>query len=140
MSAATLSAYGMKPVATVRITEKHFLIEILDNSIVDRGYCIYAFLVGDEIVRIGSSKGILKGRLRAWERDVSAALQGRKSATPANEAAAWNVLLKANETGTLYAREGTMVDTPVGRICAYLDEESTLIGRHLPRLNRSKHR
>jgi len=33
-----------------------------------------------------------------------------------------------------------MVQTSVGEINTYLSEESYLIGKHLPKMNRSKHR
>jgi hypothetical protein len=140
MSSEVLTHYGLVPVATVRIIEGEFKIEISDSEMVTRDRCIYAFLVGNDIVRIGSSKAPLKVRLKAWERDVTNALQGRKSSTPAKEVAAWDAILKQHGSGTIFAREGTVVTTPVGKISTYLDEESFLIGKYEPRLNWSKHR
>lgn len=135
-----LRSYGLRPFASVSVVENRFVIVIEDADLGANEKSIYAFAVEDEIVRIGSSKGRLGHRMRTWERDVSRALQGLPSSTPAWEAEAWRELLGRGRVGIIYARQGTTVTTPVGTFCAYLDEESLLIGRHLPRLNRSKHR
>jgi hypothetical protein len=130
----------MKPVATVMLLDNRFVIKITDRQIADQKCCIYAFLLGDEIVRIGSSKGAFRKRMRKWELDVSKALAGRKSDTRLAEAKEWKRLLQQHRAGRVFARQGTIVETPIGRISTYLDEESTLIGLHLPLLNHSKHR
>jgi len=117
-----------------------FIIEITDRAAVKLERCLYAFLVGDVILRIGSSKAPLIKRLRSWELHVTHALNGRKSSIPDWEAAAWNEELSTHGKGVIYARQGASVTTSVGKFDAYLDEESVLIGRHLPRLNRRKHR
>lgn len=135
-----LRSYGLRPLASVSVVEDRFVIVIEDADLAANEKSIYAFAVEDEIVRIGSSKSRLGHRMRTWERDVSRALQGLPSSTPAWEAEAWRELLGQGRAGIIYARPGTTVTTPVGTFCAYLDEESLLIGRHLPRLNRSKHR
>jgi len=140
VTAAKLSEYGLVPVATVRIVDRRFTIEITNHEIVQLEKCIYAFLIGDTIVRIGSSKAPLRGRLKSWERDITNALNGRKSPSPDWEAKAWNEALTLHGSGLIFARQGTVVTTPIGTFPAYLDEESVLIGRHLPRLNRSKFR
>lgn len=135
-----LRSYGLRPFASVSVVEDRFVIVIEDADLGATEKSIYAFAVEGEIVRIGSSKSRLGQRMRTWERDVSRALQGLPSSTPAWEAEAWRELLGQGRVGIIYARPGTTVTTPVGTFCAYLDEESLLIGRHLPRLNRSKHR
>ncbi len=135
-----LRGYGLAPFATVRLDRDSFLIEIADHEIASREKSIYAFVIGDEIVRIGSSKAVLASRMRSWQRDVSGALSGRKTSTPPWEAEAWRELLTTHPVGTVYARIGTVVETPVGTFSAYLDEESLLIGRYRPPLNRSGHR
>ena len=140
MTAIQLSEYGFVPVATVRIADRRFIIEITNYEIAQLEKCIYAFLVGDIIVRIGSSKARLANRLKSWDRDVTKTLNGKKSSTPSEEAAGWDKELSQHGTGTIFARQGTVVTTPVGTFCAYLDEESVLIGRYLPLFNRSKHR
>ena len=48
--------------------------------------------------------------------------------------------LKKSGSGEVWARRGTEVETPVGKFPAYMDEESILLGKHLPPLNRSHHR
>lgn len=141
MTASKLSEYGLVPVATVRIDDSRFIIEITNPEIVQLEKCIYAFLVGDKIVRVGSSKGRLARRLKCWERDITNALRGQKSPAPAWEAKGWNDELSQHSGGIIYARQGTVVTTPVGTFPAYLDEESILIGNHYyPALNRNKHR
>jgi len=140
MSEETLRSYGMAQVGTVRLIENKFVIDIMDQALADADYCIYAFVIGDEIVRIGSSKGQLRSRFRAWQRDVSQSLNGHHKPTPGWEAQAWKAALEKHGSGKIFARRGADVTTPIGTFPAYLDEESVLIGRHLPRLNRSKHR
>jgi len=140
MSLDTMSDYGLKLVGSFSIDGATFVIHIIDGSLVREQRCIYAFVIDGKVVRIGSSKGVLARRLAAWERDVSRALAGDKSPTPAWEAAAWKELLGTHKFGEIFARPGTDVETPIGRISAYLDEESVLIGRHRPSLNRNMHR
>jgi len=135
-----LTAYGLKRFAQFSIKDDRFTIAIENADIAKNEKSIYAFVVDDDIVRIGSSKARLGNRMKVWQRDVSLALQGLRSSTPPSEAEAWRELLPDGRVGTVYARRGTTVTTPVGTFCAYLDEESLLIGRHQPRLNRSKHR
>jgi hypothetical protein len=140
MTAANLDEYGLVPVATFHIADRALKIEIINHEITKLERCIYAFLVDDVIVRIGSSKAKLRSRLRRCERDVTEALNGRKSSTPEWEAELWNNVLSPNKVGLVFARQGTMVRTPVGTFPAYQDEESILLGKHQPKLNRNMHR
>jgi hypothetical protein len=135
MSEKAIKSYGMKPVARFRIAGNSFQIDITDPALALKERCIYAFLVEDEIFRVGSSKAKLAIRLGAWRRDVSAALQGRRSPTPQKEADGWREALSSDE-GTIFARPGALVKTPIGEISAYLDEECVLIARHRPRFCR----
>lgn len=140
MSEIILRSYGLSPVANVWIEEGRFVVATIDEVVVRQTECIYAFLIGEEIVRIGSSKAVLRTRFNAWQRDITHALAGRKSAAPEWEAQSWLSILPPGVAGTVWARQGTTITTPVGTLNAYMAEESFLIGRHLPRLNRSKHR
>jgi len=133
MSAADLSRYEMRRIGNVRITDGRFSISLTDPIAADIQRCIYAYLVADEILRIGSSKGKLSLRLRAWQSDVSNALAGDYSRTPQREAEIWRSMLNEHGTGYIYARGGTLVTTPVGEFNLYQYEERTLIERHLPR-------
>ena len=140
-----LTGYGMQEIATVTLPcRNRFLVEINQANASAWTYSIYAFLIGDEICRIGSSKGLLGNRLRNWSRDLTARLQDMESpskmATTAVEATKWRARLEEHQSGWVFARPGTQVQTPVGVISAYLDEESVLIGRHRPALNNSMHR
>ena len=108
--------------------------------------CVYIFVFGEEIVRVGSSKGPLKKRMQQWGRDVTNALRKmddldhKKTNTPEKEALIWRDLLEQYGQGEVYARQAATVTTPVGTFRAYMDEESILINRHKPVLNRHSNR
>jgi hypothetical protein len=140
MSAETLHIYGLKPVADFWIEDARFVVSTTDEDVVRMTECIYVFAIGDEILRIGSSKGVLRSRFNAWQRDVTAAMARRRSSTPDWESDAWLATLPSGVVGTVWARKGSTVTTAAGTFNAYMSEESYLIGLHLPRLNRSKHR
>jgi hypothetical protein len=132
-----LSAYGMRQVARFFLRDDAFIIEIVDCAAVEMPASIYAFVIHGEIVRVGSSNAPLSDRLNRWQRDVTAAMRGRKSSTPAYEAAEWKRRLEGSGEGLVFSRQAHEVSTPVGRFRALLDEERTLIERHLPPMNRT---
>lgn len=74
-SRGKLLSYGLTRIGSCEIVDDEFRIQVSDEKLVNAEQCIYAFLVDDEIVRIGSSKAPLRTRLKAWQRDVSKALQ-----------------------------------------------------------------
>jgi hypothetical protein len=78
----------------------------------------------------------------AYRRDISGRWKkpDGKSCCPKSEADGWRACLEAAGHGEVFARQGTAVITPIGTFPAYLDEESILIGRHRPPLNRNTHR
>lgn len=141
-AAKTLSKYGFKQIAKVGLTGSQFSISLSDETAGDWICSIYAFVINDEIVRVGSSKGELRSRLRNWEKHVTASLNGDHRATPKEEAELWRAELSIHQFGGVWAREGTRFATPISDqpISGYQDEESELIARHMPRLNRGKHR
>mgnify|MGYP001267140802 FL=1 len=120
------------------IENNKFIVDCCDKFI-DLEKMIYVHTINKEIVRIGSSKNKLKNRMRAWERDVSKSLNHQKSSTPLWEAEKWKELLE-NQKGILYGRQGSVVKTNAGVFNSYLSEESYLIGKFSPKMNRSKHR
>ncbi|MEM7213990.1 MAG: hypothetical protein AAF423_00500 [Pseudomonadota bacterium] len=127
----------MKEIGSWRADKAGFKIELGATELLGLGKCIYAFTdTNDNFLRIGSSKNKLHDRMKAWERDVTKAILGQRSPTPVHEAKKW----MEYQAGTVWARQGTVVETSVGKFECYLDEESVLIGRHLPPLNHSKHR
>jgi hypothetical protein len=139
----TLIDYGMEKVAEIRATAVNAFDIILSKAEARTWEkVVYAYVIGGKIMRIGSSKGRFGQRLRASIRHIGGRLQNpeSKSPTPGWEANEWKELLDAAGIGYVYARPGTPLSTPVGDFPAYLDEESILIGRHQPPLNRSKHR
>jgi hypothetical protein len=139
MSKTQMEGYGFTLLGGVRVEGNDFVIAIADANLAGQTMCLYAVLIGDDIVRIGSSKAPLSSRMRSWQRDVSGALAGRKTSTPASEAAGCRKLL-ADRDGAIFARKGTLVATQIGTFNAYLAEESYLIGLHRPKQNRSMHR
>ena len=136
-----LEQLGFRRCARITLERTDFKVEIEDHDACSLTCCIYAFVIGDEIVRIGSSKAPLKSRIRSYEGYVGGRLKGRKTGTPEWEAQCWKSRLdSAGGVGWVFARRGTEVTTPVGKFPTYLDEESILIGRFKPPLNRSTHR
>jgi hypothetical protein len=135
-----LEQYGFRKVADVHLRDNAFFIENLEPTIGETERVVYVFALGDKIVRIGSSSKPFRFRVLAWERDVSARLQGRGSSTTQAESDAWRRWFDKYEVGQLYARAGTQVSTPIGVISSFLDEENVLLGRYKPPLNRSHHR
>ena len=140
MTRRAILAHGLTPVASVMIEDNEFKIQVTNPSVAAINKAIYAFVIDDEIVRIGASKGPLSGRLRAWERGVTRRLEGKNSPTPEKEAAEWRRRLPPGVQGEVLARKGAEVTTQAGTFNAYLSEESHLIGTYLPPLNWSKHR
>ena len=128
MDAKQLTKYGFSPVARFHIVDKELIIDITDPETVKLEKCIYAFLIGGETVRVGSSKAPLEERLKDYRRDITNALNGRKSPAPVQEATQWSKMLPAGVSGDIYARQGTTVTTPIKTFPAYMDEESILIG------------
>ena len=137
----TLKGYGMNRIGRVEMPDAATFRVVVEQPEAARWErAIYAFVVGDEIVRVGSSKGLLGGRLNSWTRDVSKAFRGDFGSTGEEEAAKWRACLTLHKGGLVFARVGTVVTTPVGTFPVYKDEESVLIGRHKPRMNNSKDR
>lgn len=142
-----LEEYGFECFATASIdTDKGaFSIVINDEAIGNLEEALYAFLIDDEVVRIGSSLRPLRNRMREWGKDVSRRLQctdaTKKMRTPWREAQAWQTLMADGKIALVFGRAGTLISTPAGKdFSAYLSEESHLIRKHLPALNWSKYR
>ena len=140
MSRQALASYGFRRVTRFFLHDGNVELEIEDETMAKIDRAVYAYLIGNEIVRIGSSKAPLRQRMLASRRHITSALHGLKSPTPEWEAQGWKERLERHGEGQIYARRGTEVTTPVGKFPAYLDEESLLIGRYMPPLNRSKNR
>ena len=61
----------MKRFAVVRIEGNSLVITVDNLKIADLEKTIYAFVIGKQIVRIGSSKKKLRQRMNDWQRDVT---------------------------------------------------------------------
>lgn len=143
---AQLTAYGFLHVGTISLTaDEIFLFHLTFEDAKKWEKAVYAFVFKDEIVRIGSSKGLLGNRMRDWSRDTTNVLrkingkEAKKPAGPNWETGGYRDLCRDGE-GLIYARQATTVETPVGKFRAYMDEESILINRYKPRLNRHTNR
>ena len=138
---ALMDAYQFVQIGSITAPDPStFSVEIELEEALTWEKSVYIFLINDEIVRIGSSKGPLKKRMQRWQQDVTNALRKmsgldtKKTPTKEEEANEWLKLLKLHGQGKIYARQATVVTTPVGKFRAYMDEESILINRHKPRL------
>lgn len=91
---------------------------------------IYAFRVRNEVVRIGKSKGILCGRMKQWQRDVSRALEGNYGPGRTNswEADHWRRLLESTKGEILALR----IDPPDAEVL--IRQEKQLIRDYDPLL------
>jgi hypothetical protein len=115
-----------------------FVVELIDTSLAAQAQCIYAFLVEDEVVRVGSSQNSLRSRMLQWQRDewqrdVSKALKGLPSNTRPEEAAIWRELLTGSY-GRIFARMGIFAHSPLGTLNIFQVEEAALIAKFQPRL------
>ena len=133
-----LREMNFEKIGSFYIHNKNFIVEY-DEKYSSMEQMIYVHTIDDEILRVGSSKNKFKSRMKSWERDVSKSLKGEKSSTPLWESKIWDELLK-DKVGILYGRQGTIVETPCGKINSYLTEESFMIGKFQTKMNRSKHR
>ena len=88
-----LTKMGFYKVGTFYIKDQKFVID-LEKTYSSLQEVIYVHTIDDEIIRVGSSKNILKSRMKSWERDVSKSLKGQKSSTPLWEGEIWNKILK----------------------------------------------
>ena len=133
-----LKGMGFSKIGKFYIKNKNFNVQC-DEEVLSLDKMIYIHTIDNEILRVGSSKNQLKYRMREWERDVTKSLKNQKSNCPVSEGEKWNKLLK-NKIGILYGRQGTLLKTPIGEINIYMSEESYLIGKHLPEMNRDRSR
>ncbi|MEM8800567.1 MAG: hypothetical protein AAGF15_10865, partial [Pseudomonadota bacterium] len=103
--------YGMKMIGVWWADPDGFHIDLDDVPGADEEYSIYAFLDREgAFVRIGSSKGKLRNRMKACVRDLTNATHGRKSPSADWEPAKWQEI----GGGKIIARRGSLVSTPVG--------------------------
>lgn len=142
-----MSAYQFKRIGRITSSESlKFSVDIDVSDALGWEKCVYIFMFNGEIMRVGSSKGALGKRMRQWSRDVTHAfhrlngINAPKSNTPDWEAKGWIELIQSYGGGEVYARRAATVTTPIGTFEAYMDEESILINRHKPPMNRHTNR
>lgn len=136
---ATLTAYGFRQTSAFRRRGDIFQNDALPDDVAAWTHSIYAFVINDEIMRIGSSQGTLKARMKGWSDDVSAAFKGHYRPTTAEEASLWADELLTHGEGTIWARQGSLFRSTIAdfAISGFREEEYHLIRKHSPRLNRS---
>jgi hypothetical protein len=133
MSETKLFEYGLRPAGSIRIIDDNFIVEFIDSNLAAQSRCIYAFLVEDEVIRVGSSQNPLRNRMKQWQRDVSKALKGLPSHTRPQEAAVWRDVLTGTY-GRIFARMGMVAFSPFGELNIFQVEEAALIAKFQPRL------
>ena len=120
--------HGLEPVATWEVKGDQLFID--GGTVLEKA--VYVWLAEDgEVMRVGASKRPLNARLREYVRDVSNALQGDYRRTSEASAQLW----RRKARGKIIAREGTVVETPVGPVNVYLAEELALIEKYDPPSN-----
>jgi len=115
---------GFVPVGRVTLQRPAKLVIHFDRDDAKGwGPALYAFRIGGEVVRIGKGR-TLKGRMRAFERDVSKAMSGEFQQNHTNpwEAFEWRRRLSEHGGGEVLARVGA------------IDERGALIERYNPPL------
>lgn len=149
-AAVVAEGYGFVEFATLAFTdERRFALAVRDERVAALDHAVYLWSIDDKIVRVGSTKGSLLLRSRQTENWLNGLISGkatRKSAERLQrdraDAENWQRGLQgANEAvARCFGRSGTVVETPMGQVNAYLAEENWLIERFRPELNRSKFR
>lgn len=135
-----LHEYGLQTVGELYCADGKLGYSLNENaSRLER--CIYAIVIGEDIVRIGGSKSPLKCRIRRYPADINKSLAKTVEdgkGTPRWEAESWRSRLQEHDKpGLVWARQGTTVESPIGTINIYLSEEQYLLEKFNPPLNRS---
>lgn len=145
---AVLEKYGMRPFAEFSITEDgRTSVSFSNDEIASCGKAIYAWIIDDQIVRIGSSRASLRSRINGHSRWIEIRLLGTcklknelRLGGQIEEARRWHEALMGNKVAVVWGRAGTVVETPTGALNCYLSEENSLLERHKPRFNNSHFR
>lgn len=144
-----ISAYGMVRFAEFRLDDDlSAVLTITDSETAARAGAIYAWLIDEKIVRLGSCQSTLDRRMRDAAKWLQSRLRGTVRTT--NEvrrrrelvdAQRWKIRLhRTQKFAEVWGRQGTMVPTPLGEINAYLSEENWLLKTLKPPLNNSHYR
>lgn len=88
------------------------------------------------VVRIGSSKTRVGGRLRSYATDINKRLLRDVGPTPRAEAEGWLARLAEHGAITAVVHQPPMMATIAGSLRPYLDIERVLLEEHCPPFNR----
>lgn len=135
-----LERLGFRPLAKVSITQdrRSFQVdEFTEMASVILG--VYAFIINNQVVRIGHTSRSFRERMKDYIRDVSWAFQNpdieRRNGTPNWEAEGWKNRLVKYGPGVVYAKQAHIVITDIGCLSLSESEERALIARYDPPLN-----
>lgn len=132
-----LSQFRVAAVMTCVPDARAIDVTIQDNTAADLEEAVYVWVsLGAEVLRVGTSKGPVRKRLRQYPGYINKALDGGKSQTPLWEADLWLEYLQCGELHALVHQPPT-IDTVAGPVRPYLDIERTLLASVRPALNRS---
>lgn len=131
-----LTSMGFNAVGWIKWTDKQTIETHVQQQFTKLSKCVYLFVIGDEIVRVGKRTDTLGSRIRDYQRDINKRLSGFNSPTKQPEADGWrDRLIAAKGEGVIWAKSGTIVTTSVGTFNAYTSEEESLISKYRPPLN-----
>ena len=139
----TLARYGMQRVARFELTDEQTISLFWEVEDAKKWTeVVYAQVIGDRIVRIGSSMGPFGKRFGTGvDRWLTGGLRGTNPHAPKWEVPAWQKALQAHSgVAEIYAHEAPKFETKTGTHSICLNEETDLLKRHCPPFNRSKHR
>jgi hypothetical protein len=127
----TLDRYGFCMIAKVELLDdgQKFAVTITHPDAGLWTEAVYAFVINNEIVRVGSSKGSLRSRMADWSHDVSNALKGNFGSTKAAERDLWREELTLFGSGMVWARRRMAFLSPVSDkpMSGYQGEETSMI-------------
>ena len=144
----SIVGFGLTKFAEMTIRNDAATVIVTNESVAAVSCAIYCWVIGEEIVRIGSSNQPLRSRVIGTGRWIEARLRGTaqisnplKLAKEIEDARRWADRLKEpNLIAEVYGRRGTIAATPLGDICLYLSEENWLLEKFRPPLNNSHFR
>lgn len=133
MTHQKLEEIGFYVVGHVWISDSKFVIKYDVMPEAEWWVCsLYAFRVRGKVVRIGKTEGVLRQRIKAWQKDVSRALNGehRNGGTPKHEADDWKRLLPRGRRGDFLAMPIVLPSVDVLR-----SKEKRYVKEYKPLLN-----
>jgi len=136
-----LRRFGMNRFACVNVGhegEARFFRVVCSGELAEVCFGVYAFVVGDCVVRVGKAEQKLKSRMASYTNSVTRSLNYRnleRPGTPYWEADAWWTYLSRCGTGVVYGKAGSVRNLGFGEMNIFEAEERLLIMRYAPLLH-----